>query len=423
MTGRHARQRTATGGANLVPMGRKSLARLAVLTVAVTAVTLAGCGREMRPQSLPPPTTSGAASTPATEFASKLQKQMTADAMMAHMTKLQEVADANGGNRALGTKGYDASVDYVANALRDKGFDVQTPEFEVRIPFADEPALTIGGSNIAAKPLSFTIGTPPDGVSGPLVPARVEDSPGCTASDYDGLPVAGAIVLVDRGQCPFGGKQAAAAERGAVALIVANNEDGDEMGGTLGEETDVKIPVISITKASGERLRANPADTTIKLNAGVRTERTRNVIAQTKTGSTSNVVMVGAHLDSVAEGPGINDNGSGVAAVLETALQLGSSPQVEQRGTVRLLGRRGTRVVGVHQLRPIAWRGSAQGYCAVSQLRHDRFAESRILHLRRRPVRASGRKQWRAANTRRFGGHRTHNGGLLARSRKAARRH
>ena len=258
MTGRHARQRTATVGANVVAMGRKSLATLAVLTVAVTAVTLAGCGREMRPQSSPPPTTSGAASTPATDFASKLQKQMTADAMMAHMTKLQEVADANGGNRALGTKGYDASVDYVANALRDKGFDVQTPEFEVRIPFADEPALTVGGSDIAAKPLSFTIGTPPDGVSGPLVPARVEDSPGCTASDYDGLPVAGAIVLVDRGQCPFGGKQAAAAERGAVALIVANNEDGDEMGGTLGEETDVKIPVISITKASGETAAGQP---------------------------------------------------------------------------------------------------------------------------------------------------------------------
>jgi Zn-dependent M28 family amino/carboxypeptidase len=306
-------------------MVRKSLATLAVVVAAFTAVTLAGCGREMRPPPSQPHTTPGAAA----EFASKLQKQMSADAMMAHMAKLQEIADANGGNRALGSKGYDASVDYVVNALRDKGFDVQTPEFEVRIPWADEPVLTVGGANIAAKPLSFTIGTAPDGVSAPLVPARVEDSPGCTADDYDGLPVAGAIVLVDRGQCPFGGKQAVAAERGAVALIVANNEDGDEMGATLGEKTDVKIPVISVTKATGERLRANPANTTIKLNAGVRTERTRNVIAQTKTGSTANVVMVGAHLDSVPEGPGINDNGSGVAAVLETALQLGSSPQID----------------------------------------------------------------------------------------------
>jgi Zn-dependent M28 family amino/carboxypeptidase len=301
---------------------------LAVLTVAVAVAALGGCDRELRPQAGQPATASTTASTPATDFGAMLQKRVTADAMMVHLKKLQEIADANDGNRALGSPGYDASVDYVANTLRDKGFDVQTAEFEVRLPFADAPSLTVGGNKVAAKPLEFTKGTPPEGVTGPLVPARVEDTPGCTASDYDGLPVAGAVVLVDRGKCQFGIKQAAAAERGAVALIVANNEDGDDMGGTLGENTDVKIPVISVTKAIGARLRAAPGPTTIKLNAGVRNERTRNVIAQTKTGSTANVVAVGAHLDSVPDGPGINDNGSGVAAVLETALQLGNSPQV-----------------------------------------------------------------------------------------------
>ena len=307
----------------MVAMLRKSLA---VLTVAVTVAALAGCGRDLRPQQGQSATTSTAPATAATDFASTLQKRVTADGMMAHLKKLQEIADAHNGNRALGSPGFDASVDYVANTLRDKGFDVQTPEFEVHLPFADEPSLTVGGDKVAAKPLQFTKGTPPEGVSGPLVPARVEDTPGCTASDYDGLPVAGAVVLVDRGKCQFGVKQAAAAERGAVALIVANNEDGDEMGGTLGEKTDVKIPVISVTKATGARLRAAPGPATIKLNAGVRNEKTRNVIAQTKTGSTANVVMAGAHLDSVPDGPGIDDNGSGVAAVLETALQLGNSP-------------------------------------------------------------------------------------------------
>ncbi|WP_110318409.1 M28 family metallopeptidase [Mycolicibacterium moriokaense] len=308
-------------------MVRKSLA---VLTVAVAVAALGGCGREVRAQQGQPitPTPTTAAATPATDFAAALQKRVTTDAMMAHLKKLQEIADANDSNRAIGTPGYDASVDYVANTLRDKGFDVQTPEFEVHLPFADDPTLTVGGDKVAAKPLEFTKGTPPEGVSGPLVLARVEDTPGCTASDYDGLPVAGAVVLVDRGKCPFGTKQAVAAERGAVALVVANNEDGDQMGGTLGEHTDVKIPVVGVTKAVGERLRAQPGPTTLKLNAGVRNERTRNVIAQTKTGSTANVVMVGAHLDSVPDGPGINDNGSGVAAVLETALQLGNSPQV-----------------------------------------------------------------------------------------------
>jgi Zn-dependent M28 family amino/carboxypeptidase len=311
--------------ANVVAMVRKSLA---VLTVVVAVVALGGCSREMRSQRAQPTTTAGVPATPATDFAAVLQKRVTADAMMGHLKKLQEIADANNGNRALGTPGYDASVDYVANALRDKGFDVQTPDFEVRIPFADEPSLVVGGDKVTAKPLEYTKGTPPEGVAGPLVAARVEDTPGCTASDYDGLPVSGAVVLVDRGKCQFGVKQAVAAERGAVALVVVNNEDGDQMGGTLGGTTDVKIPVLSVTKAAGQQMREAPGPTTIKMNAGVRVERTRNVIAQTKTGSTANVVMVGAHLDSVPEGPGINDNGSGVAAVLETALQLGNSPQV-----------------------------------------------------------------------------------------------
>ena len=60
----------------------------------------------------------------------------------------------------------------------------------------------------------------------------------------------------------------------------------------------------------------------------------RNVIAQTRTGDPDHVVMAGAHLDSVPEGPGINDNGSGVAALLQIAEQLGGSPDLP--GTVRL---------------------------------------------------------------------------------------
>ena len=171
-----------------------------------------------------------------------LRQRVSTDAMMAHLRSLQQIADANDGNRATGTPGYQASVDYIADALRSHGFDVHTPEFDLRLPFADPPAVTIGGVNFAAKPLEYTIGTPPDGVTGPLVAARVEDTPGCTAGDYDGLPVTGAVVLVDRGQCPFASKQAVAAQRGAVALIVANNVDGELPGATLGENTDGEDP-------------------------------------------------------------------------------------------------------------------------------------------------------------------------------------
>ena len=47
-----------------------------------------------------------------------------------------------------------------------------------------------------------------------------------------------------------------------------------------------------------------------------------NVIAELPGKNDDNVVMAGAHLDSVTAGPGINDNGSGSAALLETALMM-----------------------------------------------------------------------------------------------------
>jgi aminopeptidase S len=53
-----------------------------------------------------------------------------------------------------------------------------------------------------------------------------------------------------------------------------------------------------------------------------------NVIAQTRTGTPERVVVLGAHLDSVPQGPGIVDDGSGVATLLEIATHLGASAPV-----------------------------------------------------------------------------------------------
>ena len=107
----------------------------------------------------------------AAEFASALHNKVTADAMMAHLSKLQDIANANNGTRAVGTPGYEASVDYVVKTLRDSGFDVQTPEFSARVFHADKGSVTVGGKTVEARALDYSLGTPPDGVSGPLVAA------------------------------------------------------------------------------------------------------------------------------------------------------------------------------------------------------------------------------------------------------------
>lgn len=264
----------------------------------------------------------------ALEFATQLREKVTLEAMTAHLGKLQDIADANDGTRATGTPGYEASVDYLVEVLRGRGFDVATPEFEVRVFQHGDPDLTVGGAAVKTGVLKYSAGTPASGVSGPLVAVPAEETPGCAPADYDGLPVKGAVVLVDRGACPFSEKQAIAAKLGALAMVVADTTDDENLGATLGEDTAVAIPVVSITKSDGERLRAKPGQATLKLDATTSVITTRNVIAQTKTGSPENVVMVGGHLDSVEEGAGMNDNGTGVAAVLETAVQLGSEPAV-----------------------------------------------------------------------------------------------
>ncbi|MEU8733029.1 M28 family metallopeptidase [Streptomyces tendae] len=50
-----------------------------------------------------------------------------------------------------------------------------------------------------------------------------------------------------------------------------------------------------------------------------------NLIADWPGGDANQIVMAGSHLDSVTSGPGINDNGSGSSAVLETALAVARS--------------------------------------------------------------------------------------------------
>jgi Zn-dependent M28 family amino/carboxypeptidase len=302
-------------------MVNKSRTLPAMLATVALAAVLTGCFH--------PSANSQQASNPAAaEFATRVHNKVTADAMIAHLATLQDIANANNGTRAVGTPGYEASVDYVVNTLRNKGFDVQTPEFSTRVFHAEKPAVAVGGKTVEARALEYSLGTGPDGVSGPLLAVSTGNGQGCAPSDYDNLPVKGAVVLLERGSCPFAKKEDAAAQRGAVAMIVIDNVDEEQMGGTLGADTEVKIPAVGVTKSTGMQLRAQPGPTTIKLTAGSHSFKARNVIAQTKTGSPTDVVMAGAHLDSVPEGPGINDDGSGVAAVLETAVQLGNSPQV-----------------------------------------------------------------------------------------------
>jgi hypothetical protein len=284
----------------------------AVMAIAVAA--LASCSS---PESAP-------------DLSHDVAGKVTADGMFAHLRKLREIADANGGSRAEGTPGYDASVDYVVQVLKDKGFDVQTPEFE-RLDRTEggNPTLTVAGRGYHVDQASLLVTTPPGGLN--AITLRPQKAPGCTGADYGTVSVRGAIAVVDDTGCSVGDKQNAAVAKGAVGLLVvsAPGTSGSPAGlFTPGYYQQLTVPVGVIENDADAALRRTNAPVRLVLDSKPVMVKSRNVLAQTKTGDTKNVVLAGAHLDSSARSPGINDNGSGVAGLLEVASALGAEPRV-----------------------------------------------------------------------------------------------
>ena len=108
------------------------------------------------------------------------------------------------------------------------------------------------------------------------------------------------------------------------ALIVADASSLDPPIPGAPRPVTHGIPVVGASFADGVAL-AQPGSTAFVKVLPAETRTDYNVIAELPGKNEDNVVMAGAHLDSVIEGPGINDNGSGSAALLETALLMANS--------------------------------------------------------------------------------------------------
>ncbi|UPK74216.1 M28 family metallopeptidase [Nocardioidaceae bacterium SCSIO 66511] len=272
----------------------------------------------------------------------KLRNAVTVGGILQHERVLQRIANNNDGTRASGTPGYKASAKYVKKTLRKAGYKVSQQAF--RFPFFQE---------LAPATLAQTSPTPTDyetgtfsysgsgDVTGTVVPIDVTIPPpaepgstsGCEASDFPAPPSDPAIALIQRGSCDFGVKAANAEDAGYDAAIIFNEgqEGRTELTiGTLGQI--VGIPVVGLSYEDGEAIYQQTEAGDVELNVTTSTlnkpnAKTWNIVADTRKGNKNKTVVVGAHLDSVTEGPGINDNGSGTAALLEIAEQIAKLKQ------------------------------------------------------------------------------------------------
>jgi Zn-dependent M28 family amino/carboxypeptidase len=262
----------------------------------------------------------------------KLLECVRLEGVREHLEAFQAIADANGGTRADQTPGYDASVDYVVETMTAAGWDVEVVPFDYEDTVASLRQLT---PVTAEYPTGAFVGSGDGVVTGTVVPIDVAldgdraSTSGCQVEDFAGVDLSGAtdIALIQRGECSFGIKAINAQNAGAEAVIVFNQGNAPDrteliVGTLLPDGAAVTIPVVGASFDQGVAL-AQPGSTA-EVSVEFVTRTSANVIAELEGRNDDNVVMAGAHLDSVPEGPGINDNGSGSAALLEIGEQLGT---------------------------------------------------------------------------------------------------
>ena len=316
---------------------RKALLAVVAATTAVVTATATGAGAGV-------PTDTSA-----------LREAVSADAIMDHLAELQKISDNTGGTRASGTPGYAASLDYIEGLLEAAGYEVTRQDFlfnsfrtlspSVFERVSPDPetyaegedfytAEYSGSGDVTAQLQAVDLVLPPGAEAS-------TSTSGCEPEDFADFE-AGNIALVQRGSCDFSVKAAYAYDAGAVGVVIFNEgQEGrtETLNPTLGDAFSDPIPVVGTSFEIGNELATLLAQGEVVIHLKTETlieldVPTQNLIAETPTGRDDRVIMAGAHLDSVPEGPGIEDNGTGSAALLEIALQI-ADLGIEPRNTIR----------------------------------------------------------------------------------------
>jgi hypothetical protein len=292
-----------------------------------------------------------AAADPSNNNSEKLRAAVSAAGILEHESALGGISNASGGNRLAGAPGYDASAAYVAQRSAAAGMHVSSHSFSYFLDFLADftpPRLAITAGAPAKAFVPGIAGGSLGGDFGSMYNSRSTDitapvfavdlnldqaapvntsTSGCQSSDYNGMP-AGAIAVVQRGTCTFAQKFKLANRSGAGGMVLFNEGQPGRTVPLWFDVTGIDVPAMAATYDAAATLVNGVEDGATGVTARFKvdwrpgTYPTRNVIAETPSGDPNNVIVVGAHLDSVGVGPGLNDNGSGSAGILEIAEQL-----------------------------------------------------------------------------------------------------
>lgn len=223
------------------------------------------------------------------------------------------------GSRVAGSPAQAKTHDYLSARFSELGYQVQLQPFPINAYQDRGSSIELVGAtpqSVPANTLQYSGGGTAEAV---LVEAGLGRD-----EDFAAVDVRGNIALVTRGESRFSDKVEAATRAGAVGMIVVNNAPGNVNGSLVELST---IPAVSVSETDGVGLRGAAGRgerVRVTVDASAEQSSGSNVIA-TRPGGPETLV-IGAHIDSVAAGPGANDNGSGTAVMLELARVMAAAP-------------------------------------------------------------------------------------------------
>lgn len=263
----------------------------------------------------------------------KLEECIREDQLWHYLAPFQKIADENPdrmghGNRNTGTRGYAASVAYVAKLMRKAGYSVKIQSYIwKKTEVIGKPDLSFAGRSYALEQDWFVARGSHAGTLTATVEPPSRSAGGCTASEFAGF-TRGNIALLRSGDCAADTQVANAQAAGASAAILYSPDDAMYEARLVEPEN---IPVIGLAAHSvgmgllREYLAGNAPNAHIDIRTQHLSGVDYNVIADSPYGDAKHTVVIDGHLDSIY-GAGMLDNASGSATMLDIALNLAKTP-------------------------------------------------------------------------------------------------
>ncbi len=307
------------------------LAILLLTSFALAACEGSGLSGDSSPQVTPTPSSASTLTPTATPSsaptltptaspqAADLSPVVSGESAYRHVLALAEEI----GSRPAGSAAEEQAARYIDGQLAAYGYETEVVEFQVEIYVEETATLEVTApESLPLDPRALGFSRAGE-VTAELAAAGIGQ-----AEDFPEGGLGGRIVLVQRGELTFAEKVENAAGSGAGAVIIYNNEEGLFRGDLPAESA---IPAVAISKAEGEQLlsllKVGPVTVRLTVQGGRETSSSQNVIG--RPAGDDCAFVVGAHYDSVAAGPGGNDNASGVAVLLEIARALAAREDEE----------------------------------------------------------------------------------------------